>query len=117
MSSPYFFQISTQIVYGTHTASRIGEMAGELGLKNAQIVTDPGVAESGVLDRILGPLRDANIGGTVFDEVEPNPTIQTVERAAEQFNRQGCDGVIGVGGGSPLDVGKTVGVLATMGSP
>jgi alcohol dehydrogenase class IV len=113
VSNPYFFQISTQIVYGNQTASRIGEIAGELGLKNAQIVTDSGVAKSGVLDRILGPLRDADIGGAVFEEVEPNPTIQTVERAAEQFGKQGCDGVIAVGGGSPLDVGKTVGVLAT----
>lgn len=113
MSSPYYFQITTQIIYGKHSAGRIGEIARELGVKKAQIVTDEGVAKSGVLDRILSPLKDAEITAVIFDEVEPNPSVQTVDRAAEQFGREGCDGVIAVGGGSPLDAGKSVGVLAT----
>jgi alcohol dehydrogenase class IV len=113
MSGPYYFQVTTQIIYGKHSASRIGGIAGSLGVKKAQIVTDEGVAKSGVLDRILTSLKDKDISMVVFDEVEPNPAIQSVDRAAEQFKKEGCDGVIALGGGSPLDAGKSVGVLAT----
>jgi alcohol dehydrogenase len=113
MSGPFYFQIPTQIIYGKHSASGMGEIAGSLGMSKALIVTDEGVAKSGVLDRILTPLQEAGVATLMFDEVEPNPTIQTVDRAAEQFKREGCDGVIAMGGGSPLDVGKSVGVLAT----
>lgn len=113
MTSPYYFQITTQIIYGTHSASRIGEIARGLGIKKAQVVTDIGVAKSGVLDKILTPLKETEIDAVVFDAVEANPTIQTADKAAEQFASEGCDGVIAVGGGSPLDAGKVVGVLAT----
>ena len=113
MLGPFYFQLTTQIVYGQHSAGRIGEIAAKLGMKKAQIVTDEGVASSGVLDQILAPLKDASVDTTIFDQVEPNPTVQTVDTAAERYLREGCDGVIAVGGGSPLDVGKSVGVLAT----
>jgi alcohol dehydrogenase class IV len=113
MSGPYYFQITTQIIYGKHSASRIGEIAGSLGVNKVQIVTDEGVAKSGALDRILTSLKDKGISTIIFDEVEPNPTTQSVDRAAEQFKKEGCDGVIALGGGSPLDAGKSVGVLAT----
>lgn len=113
MSGPFYFQIPTQIIYGRHSASRIGEIAANLSVNKALVVTDEGVARSGVLDRILTPLQEAGIAASVYDEVEPNPTIQTVDRAAGQFRSADCDGVIALGGGSPLDVGKAVGVLAT----
>jgi alcohol dehydrogenase len=113
MPGPYSFQITTQVIYGEHSASHIGEIAGGLGVNRAQIVTDQGVAKSGVLNRILTPLKEAGVATVVFDEVESNPTVQTVEKAAEQFKSGSCNAVIAVGGGSPLDVGKSVGVLAT----
>jgi alcohol dehydrogenase class IV len=113
MTSPYYFQLTTQIVYGKHSAGRAGEIAAKLGIRRAQIVTDTGVASSGVLDQVLAPLKAADITTVVFDEVEINPSVQTVDRAFAQFTREGCDGVIAVGGGSPLDAGKAIGVLAT----
>lgn len=113
MPSPYYFQLTTQIIYGRYSASQIGKVAGNLGIRKAMIVTDSGVAKAGVLDQILPPLKDAGIATIVFDEVEPNPTVQTVDRAAARYAEEGCDGVIAVGGGSPLDAGKAVGVLAT----
>jgi alcohol dehydrogenase len=113
MLGPYFFQIATRIVYGRYVAGQIGEIATEVGVRKAQIITDEGVAKSGVLDQILAPLKAEEIATVVFDEVEPNPTVRTVDNAARQYAEEGCDGVVAVGGGSPLDVGKSVGVLAT----
>ncbi|MGD8521104.1 MAG: iron-containing alcohol dehydrogenase [Desulfobacterales bacterium] len=113
MAIPNEFYISTRIVYGRESAARIGEIAGGLNLKNIQLVTDRGVASSGTLDFLLKPLKDAGINSIIFDDVAYNPTVQTVDKAAEQFRNENCDGVIAVGGGSPIDAGKCVGVLAT----
>ena len=113
MSNPFEFRIPTQIVYGRNSAARLGEIAGRLGLAKVQIVTDPGVAGSGVLDHLLPPLKAAGIQWTVFDGVEVNPTLQTVDLAHRQYADQDCQGVIAVGGGSALDAGKSIGILAT----
>lgn len=113
MSSLYQFQLTTQVVYGRHSALRIGEITRDLGVQQALVVTDAGVAASGVLSGLLTSLEQAGVAAVVFDQVEPNPTVQTVDRAATRFAEEGCNGVIAVGGGSPLDAGKAVGVLAT----
>lgn len=113
MENPYEFLIATRIIYGVNSAERIGEVASGLNIKKAQLVTDTGVANAGVLDKLLPLLKDAGITTVVFDEVEPNPTVTTVDNASAQFTKENCDGVIAVGGGSPLDAGKSVGVLAT----
>ena len=112
MAIPNEFNISTRIIYGRESASQIGEIAGGLNLKKIQLITDQGVADSGTLDYLLKPLNEAGIDSIIFSDVEYNPTIKTVDRAAEQFKNENCDGVIAVGGGSPIDAGKTVGVLA-----
>lgn len=113
MSVPYEFNISTRIVYGRESAGQIGEIVAGLNLKKIQLVTDKGVARSGTLDYLLKPLKDAGIDSIIYDDIEYNPTVQTVDKAAEQFRNENCDGVIAVGGGSPIDAGKCIGVLAT----
>jgi len=113
MTAPYEFNICTRIVYGRNAAAQMGEIAGGFNLKKIQLITDKGVANSGTLDYLLRPLKDAGIAAIIFDDVEYNPTVQTVDKAAKQFRDEDCDGVISVGGGSPIDAGKCVGVLAT----
>jgi alcohol dehydrogenase class IV len=113
MGNAYEFTITTQIIYGRGSADRIGEIAGGMNIKKAQIITDAGVTKAGVLDKLLPLLKDTGIVAAVFDEIEANPTVSSVDKAFELFSGEGCDGVIAVGGGSPLDAGKAVGVLAT----
>jgi alcohol dehydrogenase len=113
MHNPFYFQIPTQIVYGKESAALTGEIALKLGLKKVQLVTDQGVADSGVLERISASLREAQVDCTLFADVEANPTISTVDQAADRYRSENCDGVLAVGGGSPLDAGKAVAVLAT----
>ena len=113
MAAPYEFNISTRIVYGRSAAAQMGEIAGGFNLKKVQLITDKGVANSGTLEFLLRPLKDAGIAVIIYDDVQYNPTVQTVDKAAQQFRDETCDGVISVGGGSPIDAGKCVGVLAT----
>ena len=113
MPAPYYFQIPTQIVYGRDSLRQLGDLARKFNVSKAQVITDPGVASSGVLEQVLDQLKKSGIEWTVFDQVEVNPTVQTADSAADQYKREGCDGIIALGGGSPLDAGKAVGVLAS----
>jgi len=107
------FQVLTQIIYGRNSSSRVGEVAVRLGLKKVQLVTDAGLVKSGAAERILRVLKDSGVQSVLFDRVEYNPTVTTTDAAKRQFAEEKCDGVVALGGGSPMDVGKSVGILAT----
>ncbi len=113
MENIYKFRITTQIIYGRNSAAQIGDIAKATGKNKFQIITDSGVTGSGILECLTVPLKKAGVETIVFDGVEPNPTVQTVDKAYSQFSDNGCEGVIAIGGGSPMDAGKSVGVLAT----
>ena len=107
------FQVTTQIIYGRESARRIGEVANRLGLKKVQVITDAGLVKSGVTEKILQFLKVGQIQTILFDGVEYNPTVPVTDAAKRQFADEKCDGVVAVGGGSPMDAGKAVGILAT----
>ena len=75
------------------------------------LVTDPGVAAAGLVDRVLPLLGDV----VVFDEVRPNPDVELVDRAADAYREAGCDGLVALGGGSSIDTAKSIGVVAVHG--
>jgi 4-hydroxybutyrate dehydrogenase len=86
------------------------------GIARPLLVTDKGVIAAGLLDR----LRAALPGGmavAVFDAVPPNPTEAAVLAAVRAYRDHGADGVLGLGGGSPLDLAKAVALLATHDGP
>jgi choline dehydrogenase len=74
-------------------------------------VTDSGVVGAGLADEALGVLEDA----VLFDGVRPNPDVALVEEAAGIYREQGCDGLVGLGGGSSIDTAKGVGVVVQHG--
>ena len=80
-----------------------------LNAKHAFIVTDAGVMGLGLCDGIISELNALGIAHTVYDKTMPNPTIDAVEDAREQYISNGCDAIIAVGGGSPMDLAKAVG--------
>ena len=85
---------------------------GQLGLVAPLIVTDAFMASSGVLDRVRATLAKAGIVPRVFDGVVPDPTVASVQAALATLRAGDHDCVIGLGGGSPIDTAKMVGVLA-----
>ena len=113
MQVPYEFQISTKIVYQLESVKKLGMLAQSLGMTKAQIVTDTGVVHSGILEMVLDPLQKANVDYVIFSEIEPNPTIASVDAAVKELGKAKCDGVIAIGGGSPIDAAKSVAALAT----
>ncbi len=109
------FEIPTIMKHGLGAIKALGDEAKALGMKRPLIVTDLGVVKVGLLDRAIAPLRAANLDYVVFDEVLPNPPIASVDKGADLYRGEGCDGLIGLGGGSSMDTAKSIGVVAANG--
>lgn len=87
-----------------------------LGIRRPLIVTDAGIRASGLLDRLKAAM-DGALGFEVYDGTPPNPTEAAVTQALARYREAGADGVIAMGGGSSLDLGKAVALLATHPGP
>lgn len=101
------------IVFNRGAAKDLNNHIQALGKRAALIVTDKNLAASGVLDSILDALRAANLTVEVFDGVEPNPTDLNVEAGAEKLKELGDAVVVPIGGGSSMDCGKSIALLAS----
>jgi len=94
----------------------LGQELEQLGITRPLVVTDKGLVAAGLVDRLRGSLPKA-VSATVFDGTQQNPTEGAVMLALESYRGNGCDGVIGFGGGSSMDLGKAVALLATHAPP
>jgi len=99
--------ISPRIVFGEGALDVLDELQGQRAL----IITDKTMAQIGLVDKVKGHFKKAGIEVHVFDEVEPDPSVQTVQRGAEVARHVKPDWIIGLGGGSPIDAAKAVWVL------
>jgi alcohol dehydrogenase class IV len=114
-SDTFQFVHVTKIVAGPGSSDQAGAELRALGGTRAIIVTDHGIAASRLISKLEPGLAGAGIAYEVFDAIEPNPAASAVESAAEQARRGDADAVLAIGGGSPIDAGKMVAVLARFG--
>ena len=113
--TPFELRLPTRLVFGSGAIDRLGPLARELGFSRPLLVTDRGLRDAGHLERALRCLREAGVEATVFDACEANPDGAMVDRGVEFAAARRPDGVIGLGGGSPLDCAKGVNLLLTNG--
>lgn len=104
----------TTIEFGAGIAASLGEQLAALGVRRPLIVSDRGLERTGLVDRILAMCPE---GAPAFLDVPPNPTESASHAALAVYRAAGCDGVVAVGGGSPIDLGKAVALLATHQGP
>jgi alcohol dehydrogenase class IV len=114
-SKAHIFYSPNKIVFGPETAKSLGNEVLQLGGKRVFIVTDPGIVKAEMLQPIKASLESVKIPCVIYDRVEPEPPIRCVNEATSQFLSERCDVIVGLGGGSSLDVAKGVSVLATNG--
>ncbi|MCC6190743.1 MAG: iron-containing alcohol dehydrogenase [Anaerolineales bacterium] len=98
---------SPQIVFGPDALTHLAQLAG----RQAFVVTDPTLLRLGPVERVQEQLAAASIPAEVFAEVEPDPCLETVRRCAAAMTAAGPDWIIGLGGGSCLDVSKAAWLL------
>jgi len=106
------FSFPTRILFGCGAVKRLPSCLAETGVRKPLIVTDPGLSATSVLSSVVSVLKEAQIPYELFGAVHSNPIEEDVLGSAQLYRSTGCDGAIGLGGGSPLDVAKAVVVMA-----
>jgi alcohol dehydrogenase class IV len=107
----FAFHVPTHVFFGTGVIHELGDRIRDLGRK-AFVVSGAMGKNSGALGKVVELLEKAGIGCIVFDEVERQPGLETVERGAAAARKEKCDVTIGVGGECPMDAAKVMGLLA-----
>ncbi|MGL5949887.1 MAG: iron-containing alcohol dehydrogenase, partial [Cetobacterium sp.] len=87
----------------------------KMNLGKALLVSDEVLVKIGVVKKVTDKLDELDLNYSIYSDVNPNPTMQNVNSGLDIFKREKCDYIISVGGGSPQDAGKAIGVLATNG--
>lgn len=113
----HFFHLAPKIHYGPGVADLVGSVLWELGARRVLVITDPGVLEAGGCDRICRLLEQTGLSYSVHSDLETNPSDGHVEAAAAEYRAQGADAVLGVGGGSSMDVAKSAALVVSNGGP
>ncbi len=101
---------------GVGAHKELGKQIQTLGGKKPLIVTDKGITGAGLTEKIVNLIKeDIGVEAAVFDETIPNPTDKNVHDGLEAYKKNNCDMIITLGGGSPHDCGKGIGIVATNG--
>jgi alcohol dehydrogenase class IV len=111
----FTFYLPTKIVHGINSVQKTGEEFKNLGATKALIVTDKGVKGAGLVEGVLDSLKKSGVPYVVFDEVEEDPGGTTVGKGAEVCSKEKCDGIVVIGGGSPICAGRGIGVVVANG--
>ena len=102
-----------EIIYGLGALSQIGQCARRLGGERILLVTDPGLIAAGWVDESIKYLQEEDLQYVICDNVVTNPRDFQVEEGVELYRRKKCDVIVAVGGGSPIDTAKGIGILAS----
>jgi alcohol dehydrogenase class IV len=102
-----------EIIYGQGALSQIGQCARRLGGERILLVTDSGLIAAGWVDECIKYLQEEDLQYVVCDNVVTNPRDFQVEEGVELYRRKKCDVIVALGGGSPIDTAKGIGILAS----
>lgn len=112
--NPYFFQTARRIISGAHSFEQINDhMQGFKKLRSVFVLCQPSTKRLGYLDVLIKQLESKGSSVEWSMEVQPEPTIQDIEKIYSSFAQNRYDLIIGIGGGSVLDVAKLLSVLST----
>jgi len=111
MNGLFKYELPTEIVFGYEAVQQLPQWISDLGGTRVLIVSDPGVRDAGILQKVTGPLAAANITFDVYTEVEREPDVKTIALATEKAKAFSADLIVGVGGGSAQDAAKAVAVM------
>ncbi|MBF0286624.1 MAG: iron-containing alcohol dehydrogenase [SAR324 cluster bacterium] len=104
--------VSPEIIFGVDARLRAGTYLKNLGIQKALIVTDPGVIDAGWAGSVIRTIEEEGVAYSIYAKVSPNPRVNEVMEGSEFFKSEGCDGIVAVGGGSPIDCAKGIGIVS-----
>lgn len=115
MRTTWTFHTAVELVFGPGAVSQLGERTARLGCRRVLLITDERLVAAGLVDQARAPLDEAGVRVDVFDGGEPEPSLESVDRALSQAKLAPPDGVVGLGGGSNMDLAKIIAVLLSHG--
>ncbi|MBM3213181.1 iron-containing alcohol dehydrogenase, partial [Candidatus Poribacteria bacterium] len=98
--------------FGFGCLDNLESRAKKFGIRKLLIVTDKGIIKAGIHEKVIQKLESSDIEFFIFDDVQPNPTDDNVMNGIEEYLKNNCDAIMGLGGGSPIDTAKAIRVLA-----
>ena len=107
----FLFNTVSDVLSGPGTSGQLGEMAAAMGIERLFVVTDPGIVKFGLLQQAVESLEANNIALHIYSDIVADPPESVVMNAVHAARDFGCDGVVGFGGGSSMDVAKLLAVL------
>jgi alcohol dehydrogenase class IV len=105
----------TRIRFGNGSIAQLAALVRECNGSRPLVVIDPGLKTAGLAEKIVAPLEAAGLSYSVYDEISQEPELKVADKGTELAAKFGADCVIGVGGGSAMDVAKAIGILQTNG--
>lgn len=115
MRTTFTFNSAGQLIFGRDACLQLGEIAGRLGASRIFVVTDKALAKAGVVERVAAPLKQTGAQVEVFDDGLPEPPIALAETCAAEARRFQAQAILGLGGGSNMDLAKIVATILTHG--
>ena len=104
--------VAPEFLFGAGSIEMIANYIRNLGVKKVMLVTDPGVISAGWASLVGTQIEKASVPHIVFSDVSPNPRDTEVMKGAELYEREKCDMIVAVGGGSPMDCAKGIGIVS-----
>ncbi|EPR33038.1 iron-containing alcohol dehydrogenase [Alkalidesulfovibrio alkalitolerans DSM 16529] len=108
--------IAPEFVFGPGASALTARYARNFHASRVLLVSDPGVMEAGWTEQVAESLRAAGVTPVLFADVSPNPRDHEVMRGADIYAAEGCEAIVAVGGGSPMDCAKAIGVAQANGA-
>ncbi len=105
--------VAPELIFGVGSSTLAGQYAENFGVNKALIVTDPGIVKCSWVTAVKNSLERAGVETVLFSEVSENPRDTEVMKGAEIYHENGCDCIVAVGGGSPMDCAKGIGIVTT----
>jgi choline dehydrogenase len=115
MANMQTYQTPTAFKHGLGALENLADELLALRVVRPLLVTDQGLVQTGIVDEAIAVLRTAAMEFVLFDQVAANPPVDLVDQGAELYREAGCDGLIGLGGGSSMDTAKAIGVVVSHG--
>ena len=113
---PFSITQPTEIHFGEGIISTLPEVIAKLGGTKPLLVIDPGLVNAGLDKDITSHLDTANIAYVTYDAIDPEPGLKLADKGTEIARQNNCDCVVGIGGGSAMDVAKAISILITNGA-
>lgn len=107
--------VSPEIIFGNGSRTLVGRYVKQFLANRVMVVTDKGVIDSGWVDEIESSLKKEGIDYIIYSEVTPNPRTDEVMVGAKLYLDEGCDLIVSIGGGSPMDCAKGIGIVVSNG--